>query len=122
MREAYAATGQTTNSRGAGTGVDFSVLGIGLNAKLSSARSSRSRTPRKTWGFLCDLLQDISKIEMTERVAKHRLAGTRDYTVEELQALLQSDEGIDFLVALMADAEPKWWWWGRARCSPATRF
>lgn len=34
-------------------------------------------------GFLCDLLWKTSRLEMTERAAKHRMAGTRDYSVEE---------------------------------------
>lgn len=50
---------------------------------------------------------------LKERSAKHRLANSRVYTIEELQALLQSEDGLDYLAALMDDAEPKWWWWAK---------
>jgi hypothetical protein len=104
-------TGISANHRGAETGIDFSVLGIGSNVNKIISDVLKIKEHRKTWGFLCDLLFNTSRIEMTERVAKHRLAGTRDYTVEELQALLRSDEGLDFLVAVMGDAQPAWWRW-----------
>lgn len=113
MRTASAMSPNSANIRGAETGIDFSVLGVGKNLNEVISVILRIKEPRKTWGFLCDLLWQTSRIEMTERVAKHRLAGSRDYTVEELRALLQSEDGIDFLAALMADAEPKWWWWAK---------
>jgi hypothetical protein len=97
------------NSGGAETGIDFSVLGIGSNINAVISAVLKIKESRKTWGFLIDLMP--SSFEMTERVAKHRLAGTRDYTVEELQALLRSEEGLDFLVAVMGDAQPAWWRW-----------
>jgi hypothetical protein len=97
------------NSGGAETGIDFSVLGIGLNVNAVISAVLKIKESRKTWGFLIDLMP--RSFEMTERVAKHRLAGTRDYTVEELQALLRSEEGLDFLVAVMGDAQPAWWRW-----------
>jgi len=111
MAQAYAGASGSPNQRGAETGSDFSVLGINSNVNRTISELLRIKEPRKTWGFLCDLLFRTSRIEMTERVAKHRLAGTRDYTVEELQALLRSDEGLDFLVAVMGDARPAWWVW-----------
>src|ERR1700744_311201 len=89
------------NSGGAETGIDFSVLGIGSNVNAVISAVLKIKESRKTWGFLIDLMP--RSFEMTERVAKHRLAGTRDYTVEELQALLRSEEGLDFLVAVMGD-------------------
>lgn len=99
------------NSRGAETGTDFSVLGIGSNVNAAITALLRIKEPRKTWGFLCNVLFRTARIEMTERVAKHRLAGTRDYTVEELQALLHSEDGLDFLMAVMGEAQPAWWRW-----------
>jgi hypothetical protein len=57
-----------------------------------------------------------------ERVAKHRLAGSREYTIEELQALmLQSENGFEILQVLMAQAEPKWWWWAKRVIATAER-
>ncbi|MCK1541421.1 hypothetical protein IVB12_05370 [Bradyrhizobium sp. 179] len=109
MRTASAISPNTANLRGAETGIDFSVLGIGSNVNAVISAVLKIKEPRKTWGFLIDLLP--REFEMTERVAKHRLAGSRDYTVEELQALLRSEEGIDFLIAIMGDAQPLWWRW-----------
>lgn len=109
MSSTVATAGNFANSRGAETGIDFSVLGISSNINVVINKVLKVKEPRKTWGFLCDLLWETSRIEMTERVAKHRLGGSRDYTVEELRALIQSEDGADFLNALMADAEPRWW-------------
>jgi hypothetical protein len=113
MRTASAITAHCAKSRGAKTGIDFSVLGIEKNVNAAITEAVKIKWPLKTWGFLCDLLWDTKRIEMTERVAKHRLSNTRDYSVEELQAMLQSEDGLDFLAVLMADAEPKWWWWAK---------
>jgi hypothetical protein len=104
-----ATAGNLSKNGGAKTGIDFSVLGVGKTASELVNTILRIKEPRKTWGFLCDVLYRTARIEMTERVAKHRLGGSRDYTVEELRALIQSEDGADFLNALMADAEPKWW-------------
>ncbi|WP_458760521.1 hypothetical protein ACSVBT_06935 [Afipia sp. TerB] len=99
----------SAKSGGAETGIDFSVLGIGLSVNSAANLLLKAKEPRKTWGFLCDLVFRAKRIEMTERVAKHRLAETRDYSGEELRALLQSDHGYEFLQLLMEDAKPRWW-------------
>lgn len=65
----------------------------------------RALYPSKTWAFFADMLG------IQERAAKYRMAGSRAFTVDELQVLLQSEDGIDFLVALMGDAQPRWWRW-----------
>jgi hypothetical protein len=67
----------------------------------------KSRFPQKTWAHLASILG------LQERAAKYRVSNSRAYTVEELQLLIQSEDGLDFLVVLMADAEPKWWWWAK---------
>lgn len=67
----------------------------------------RTKNPNKTWAFVAETLS------LKERAAKHRLAGSRPYTVGELQTLFQSEYGLDYLEALMADAEPRWWMWLR---------
>lgn len=107
MREAYAGAGGAPNSRSANS---VPVLhGSCTVSPLQAAISDliRARNPRKTWAYLADVLG------LTERAAKSRLAGSRSYTVEELQTLLQSEDGMDVLVKLMADAQPKWWWWAQ---------
>lgn len=65
--------------------------------------TARAISPRKTWGYLASL------IHVHERVAKHRLAGTREFTTAELAVMLRSERGIDYLVAVMGEAEPAWW-------------
>lgn len=65
--------------------------------------TARGISPVKTWGYLAKLLG------ITERVAKHRMAYTRTFTADEVAALLRSEQGIHFLVAIMDDARPKWW-------------
>jgi hypothetical protein len=113
MTRLSATSMELANLGGAKTGTEISVSGIVSPLQATITNILKSKEPRKTWAFLCDLLYKTARIEMTERVAKHRLANTRSYTIEELQALLQSDDGLDFLVAIMDDAEPKWWWWAK---------
>jgi hypothetical protein len=109
MGTASLAAPNSPKSRGAEMGIDFSVLGIGSNINAAVNAVLKIKEPRKTWGFLCDILWKTSRAEMTERVAKHRLAETRAYTGEELRILIQSENGLEFLNALMAEAKPKWW-------------
>lgn len=61
--------------------------------------------PLKTWAHLASILG------LQERAAKYRLANARAYTVEDLQALLHSEHGLDFLIAVMGEAQPAWWRW-----------
>lgn len=107
MREAYAATGKMAKTGGAETGINFSVSGTTSPLQIAITDFFKTQHPRKTWAFLCDLLG------IGERVAKHRIANTRAYTIEELQLMLQSEDGLSILETLMADAEPAWWQWLR---------
>lgn len=66
-------------------------------------QTARAISPAKTWAYL------VSLTHVTERVAKHRLAGSREFTVDELALMLRSERGIDYLVAIMGNAEPRWW-------------
>jgi hypothetical protein len=59
--------------------------------------------PRKTW------LEIAGWFGLSERGAKHRLAGSREFTAEELAIMLRSEHGLRFLSAVMADARPRWW-------------
>jgi hypothetical protein len=75
----------------------------------------KMRFPRKTWGFLANL------IGSTERVAKHRLSNARSYTIDELQMMLQSEDGFEVLQILMEGSKPKWWWWAQRVIATAER-
>jgi hypothetical protein len=57
----------------------------------------------KAWAYIGDLFG------IGERSAKSRLSNSVSYTIEELQALIQGDDGAEYLEALMADATPTWW-------------
>lgn len=63
--------------------------------------------PQKTWAHLASMLG------LQERAAKYRVSNSRAYTADEIRTLLQSEDGLEFLAAIMADAEPKWWWWAK---------
>lgn len=93
---------------------------VGASAKIGSAVSGINRPgagtiqpvliatakaifPVKTWAYLARLLG------LSERVAKHRIACTRAITADEVVALLRSEQGIHYLVAIMDDARPQWW-------------
>lgn len=73
------------------------------NTHAALIQTAKAISPVKTWGYLAGLLQ------IRDRVAKHRVAGTRTITADEIAALLRSEHGIHFLVAIMDDARPKWW-------------
>jgi hypothetical protein len=60
----------------------------------------------KTWASVEKLLWPGQE---RERLAKHRLAATRDFTVDELATLLRSEHGFTILSAIMTDARPGWW-------------
>lgn len=109
MTTASIDTRDFANSLGAKTGIDFSDLGTGMSVSGAVNLLLKAIEPRKTWALLGDLVFRTKRIEMTERVAKHRLAETRDYSVEELRALLQSDHGYELLELLMEQSKPRWW-------------
>jgi hypothetical protein len=75
----------------------------------------RLQNPHKAWAFICDMFG------VKERAAKHRLANTSSYTIEELQILLQGEHGLAYLNALMADAEPEWWFWTKQVMAQAAK-
>jgi hypothetical protein len=93
----------TANLRGAVSCTDFPRSCTVSNLQIAITDLIRSQNPRKTWAFVA------SMFGLKERAAKHRLANARAYTIEELQALIQSDNGLEYLEALMADATPRWW-------------
>ncbi len=51
----------------------------------------------------------MDTFDLKERAAKHRLSNTVSYSIEELQELIQGEDGLAYLNALMAEATPRWW-------------
>jgi hypothetical protein len=75
-------------------------------AQVAITNVIKQKRPYGTRPF--ELLSEISGI--SERVAKKRLSNHSSYTAEELQKLIQSEDGWDYLKALMAgDKKPRWW-------------
>lgn len=103
MLKRYETIAETPNGRGAEMGIGFSVSGNVSSLQTGITKFFKSQQPRKTWALLADLLG------VGERVAKHRLANTRSYTIEELQIMLQSDNGYEILELLMDESKPRWW-------------
>lgn len=103
MTQAYASTSGSAKTGGAETCTVFpeSCTVSPLQAALTDL--VRAFNPQKTWTFVADLF------ELKERSAKHRLSNTVNYTIEELQLLIQGEDGLAYLEALMAEAEPRWW-------------
>lgn len=72
-------------------------------ATIEIANVFRHLFERKAWAAVGELLG------LQERSAKYRLAGEREFTVDELRTLLRSEVGIHFLARLMGEARPRWW-------------
>jgi hypothetical protein len=50
-------------------------------------------------------------LKISLRTAKHRLCGEREFTLDEIAALLHSEHGFKILTALMSEAKRKPAWW-----------
>jgi hypothetical protein len=111
MSRSYAGAATSANLGSAKTGNAFTQSGT---ISLIVAKRLREIFPEKTWTYVCEL------IGAKERVAKHRLAGTRDFTADDLAKILHSECGYDVLAALMAAAPNKPMWW--RICSPLMRL
>lgn len=100
-------TASTIGRGNANSGGDGSCTTFPESCTISQQISGlfRSKYPSKTWSVVAGLLG------LSERAAKYRVAAARPYTVEELQAILQSDDGLEFLQMLMAESTPLWWLW-----------
>lgn len=110
MQQSLLTTPSSANFGGHKTVSDFAALVSGLTLHQAVTAVLQFKEPRKTWAFLASLVSRPND-EMSESVAKHRISGRRDYSAEDLQRLLRSEEGIDFLVAIMGDSKPAWWRW-----------
>lgn len=107
MSRIYTPACSMPNSRGAETCTDIpdSCTVSPLQKSITDLIKLKKPAGSKAWAHLCDLFG------IKERSAKHRLSNSVSYTIEELQVLIQGDDGWDFLVALMADSQPLWWLW-----------
>lgn len=59
--------------------------------------------PLKPSAFLASL------IGISERAARGKVFGEREFTADELASLIRSEHGFEFLTAIMVDARPRWW-------------
>lgn len=85
---------------GAAPGADCPKVGPTHRALVQAIRNLQ---PVKPWAFLANVL------DLMPRTARHRIEKTREFSIEEIAALLHSEHGFYFLTAVMADAKPKWW-------------
>lgn len=100
MSTRFAIVGGNAKAGSAETGIRNAEPGSTSRAMVEMAKAI---SPVKTWGYLAQLLK------LRERTAKHRASRTRRLKDDEIAALLRSEDGIHFLVAIMDDARPKWW-------------
>jgi len=106
MRAASAAVTNLANPEGAGNCTKRTKTCTVSQLQSDISDLLKQHFPHKTWAVLADAFG------LKERAAKHRLANNSSYTIEELQLLFQSGDGLDYLNAMMADAAPAWWvWW-----------
>jgi hypothetical protein len=74
-----------------------------VQAAITSLIKQKRPYGTKAWELISALTG------LGERSAKLRLSNTSSYSIEEVQALIRSDDGLDFLQVIMADAKPEWW-------------
>ena len=107
MSTASAMTAELANSRTA-TSCGNRRRALQLNAAVM--RKTRDLFPLKTSQYLADLTG------YSERTCEYWLSEKAVLPADALAALLKSDKGRDYLVALMMDSTPRWWlqlkaWW-----------
>lgn len=115
MRTASFASAGLSNFGGAKTCTDRTETRTVSAIQAAISDLLKYQIPYKTWGFVA------SAFGLKERAAKHRLANDSSYTIEELQVLLQGEHGLSYLHALMADAEPEWWFWNKQVMAQAAK-
>lgn len=105
MREAYATAPQPPNQGSAKTCTQNpqKCTVSPLQAAITEIIKRRFPKGMKPWAQLCDWF------DLKERAAKHRLANSASYTIEELQILIKRDDGFEILEALLEDSKPRWW-------------
>jgi hypothetical protein len=80
-----------------------SELGPSLPRSGAVIGAFKNLFPQHTRKILAGLLG------LSDGAARKKLTGERAFSADELAALLRSEHGLDFLAALMADANPRWW-------------
>jgi hypothetical protein len=94
----------TANANGMGYSAAVEKSQVGdVQSILARFFKDRFGRHRKAWTTVCELL----KVE--EHTAKHRLAGRRYFSADDLAALLRGDLGGEVLDLLMGDARPPWY-------------
>lgn len=91
-------------------------------AKTGGARMCTTSTANETINsIIANKIRDIYNSKTAEtlaawlkisvRTAKHRLASSREFTLDEVEKLLHSEHGFEILAALMTRAKrpPSWW-------------
>lgn len=74
------------------------------SVRLTTAISEKAKAVfDKPYRALVDILN------ISERDAHYRLSSKRKYTAHDIAKLLQSEQGIQFLVILMEKQRPAWW-------------
>src|SRR5262245_2214534 len=63
---------------------------------------------RALWPSKADM-ELAARADASPRMARYWLAERYDLSAEHLAALLRSDEGLQFLEAIMDGAKPAWW-------------
>jgi hypothetical protein len=101
-RAAYSPFGIGHNSGGAVSGIGNAETGSIQGIVLSFVKGL---WPQKTWAAL------IGVLGVGERVAKHRVAGTREFSADDMARLLWQEDGFFLLAAVMeaAPRRPVWW-------------
>jgi hypothetical protein len=91
-----------TNRGGAETCTASAVTG---STNVTIAQTLRDIFPDKAWAHLGSLLR------LEERTAKHRMAATREFSADEIAALLHQPFGFKVVAAIMSQSKrpPLWW-------------
>lgn len=85
-------------------------LGGGLCSKnAASAQLTRQLSEMAERVFAKPYRALVDYLQISERDAHYRLSASRKYDAVDIARLLQTEEGIRFLVVLMDQARPKWW-------------
>lgn len=100
MSSSVLAAAGKSNSRGAQT---FTRSHTSVHLTDALMRVAQSIWIRKPVANL------IAKTGVSERQAKYLLARKRGISAEALVSLLRSEDGLQFLEAMMGEARPYWW-------------
>ena len=103
MSQSYSATCQIAKSGPLRNCYEISNTATFPSIHKAITALFESLKPKKTWALIAETL------DLKEHTAKHRAANHTNYSVEEIQVLLQGDNGEEVLNLLMADAMPDWW-------------